>query len=583
MISRIISYFYEHFISVKFKLFTRTTKWRNEFRGNCYFSTKKFPLIKQILQTSTTTQHVIDTPCDEEELIRTFTINSTHYVVTFPRYKITNEVPELKNVQQYVEQIKHDYVLDFQWSNPTDTGYSLEIEVGEKLNYIPKTWWIHQQSDSLLGYHYNFFLPNYFKTLQTTYSYARDNRHYFAEGFYVKKPGITYLRQKVVEHTPHITSWPIPTQKINIKHPPSVYFKPHLGNLETLLPKALNLLQRPPRIDPILQCTNYTQTFRTIRQERFNYHQTISNYETSLLPELYSYDQPDHHQRDKKINNIQQGNLQRRIDDKSQLFHVLWINVRPHILNLQENLLSHYFTNNEKMRLKAEQRLYMTFFHQQTWLNSQISKARLKERRAYNQLLHECNYLSAIISPMHQRFREIYAMTLQHRAIQILRNSKNLQPYILYQHIITSAFINSYPLKFNPSRMITPQIQPSILTPFTNIPTRTSNSPQSTVQSSTPQRNTSNPFAPTFTEVFLQKQQPHLRKPKQRSSNQHYMLLPWKLHTISDTREYSLQNNPMMQFIKRQIHRILYKIQQTRIAAKNFLEKVFLIRINCDT
>jgi len=157
------------------------------------------------------------------------------------------------------------------------------------------------------------------------------------------------LRQKVIEHTPHITSWPIPANKINIKHPPNVYFAPHLGQLEMLLPKALHLIQRPPRIEPITQCTNYTQTFRTIRQERFNYHQTILNYETSLLPEIYSYDQPVYSQRDKKNNNVEQGNLQRRIDDKSQLFKLLWTNVHSHITNLQKNLLRHYFANNEKI------------------------------------------------------------------------------------------------------------------------------------------------------------------------------------------------------------------------------------------
>lgn len=252
LISRIISYFYEHFTSVKFKLFSRTIKWKNEFRGNCYLSAKKFPLIKQVLQTSETTQHVINIPCDEEKLIRTFKFNDTHYVVTFPKNKITNEVPELRNVQQYVDQTGHDYALDFQWSNPDDTGYSLTIEIGNKLTYVPKTWWIHHQSDSLLGYHHNFFLPAYFKTIQTTYSYARNAKHYYAEGFYVKKTGIRYFRQNIREYTPVITSWPIPTQKINIKYPPHVYFKPHLGQVETLLSKALNLIRNPPHIAPIL-------------------------------------------------------------------------------------------------------------------------------------------------------------------------------------------------------------------------------------------------------------------------------------------------------------------------------------------
>jgi len=401
------------------------------------------------------------------------------------------------------------------------------------------------------------------------------------------------LRQKVIEHTPHITSWPIPTNKISIKHPPNIYFAPHLGQLEILLPKALHLIQRPPRIEPILQCTNYTQAFRTIRQERFNYHQTIYNYETSLLPEIYSYDQPFHSQRDNKTSSVEQSNLQRRITDKSQLFKLLWTNVHPHITNLQKNLLVHYFTNNEKMRLKAEKRLCMTSIYQRTWLNSQISNVRLKERSAYNQLVHECNYLSTIISAMYQRFREMYAMTLQYNAIQLLRHSRNLQSHILYQHIITSEFINSYPLKFDPRQMTTRQSQPSVLTPLTTTIAQTSNpittqkmirhSPPSTTQRSTLLQPPSTSPRPISHSVFPQKQQHLSHNAIQRIFNQPYMLLPWKLHNTSSTHKYSLRNNPTLHFIRRQFYRILHKIEQTRIAAKSFLEKVFHTRINCDT
>ena len=97
-------------------------------------------------------------------------------------------------------------MLDFQWSTPIDQGFALYIELGEKLTYIPRTWWIQEQSDSLLGLHKNFFLPKYLQTIQTIYSYARNRRHYYAEGFYVKKPGVKYLRQNIDEHTPVITS-----------------------------------------------------------------------------------------------------------------------------------------------------------------------------------------------------------------------------------------------------------------------------------------------------------------------------------------------------------------------------------------
>jgi len=477
LISRIIAYFYEHFTSVKFKLFARTRKSDNEFRGNCYFSAKKFPLITQVLQTPVTTQHIINTPCDEAKLIRTFTIDSTHYMVTFPKNKITNEVPEVRNVHQYIEQIGHNYALGFQWSNPTDTGYNLEIEIGEKLSYIPRTWWIHEQSDSLLGFHKNFFLPTYFQTLQTTYSYARNSRHYFAEGFYVKKPGVTYFRQNVREHTPVITSWPIPTEQINIKHPPIVYFKPHLGNLETLLPKVLTIIERSPHIAQISKCQNYTATFHTLQQDRSNYHQTISDQEKQLLPSIYSYEQPPHAQSDQRTNNIAQANLQRRVDDKAQLFTLIWKNVHPHILNLENNLLTYSFERNEKIRLEAEKRLYMTFTYQRKWVDARISDARSNKQRAYAQLLHESNYLSAIIPAIHQRFREMYAMTLQHKAIRLLRHSRHLQPYVLYQHIIKSNFVKSYPLKFDAERATPQRLQISFPTPNIQIINHSSPTP----------------------------------------------------------------------------------------------------------
>ena len=579
LISRIIAYFYEHFTFVKFKLFSRTRKSDREFRGNCYFSAKKFPLIKQVLQTSVTTQHVINTPCDEEKLIRMFTIDSSHYMVTFPKNKITNEVPELRNVHQYVEQIQHNYALDFQWSDPTDTGYNLEIEIGEKLSYIPRTWWIQEQSDSLLGFHKNFFLPKYFQTIQTTYSYARNSRHYFAEGFYVKKTGEKYFRQHIREHTPAIASWLIPTQQINIKHPPNVYFKPHLGNLEMLLPKVLEIIERSPHIEQISQCQNYTEAFHTIQQERSNYHQTILDQETQLLPNIYSYEQTPHVQSDHQTNNIAQANLQRRIDDKAHLFSLLWKNVHPHILNLENNLLTYYFERNEQIRLEAEKRLYMTFTYQRTWVDARISDARSNKRRAYAQLLHDSNYFSAIIPAIHQKFREMYAMTLQHKAIRLLRHSRHLQPYVLYQHIIKSDSVKSYPLKFDTERATPQRLQIPFST--TNIQPINHSSP--------------NPITPTLMRTLpklinssthkspLSQPNTKLIKNTYHIHNQTYIILPWQWSKTSDKRQDSFKTEFTISFIKRQFYTLLHIINNKYIATRRFLTNLFHKRIKCDT
>ena len=580
-ISRIIAYFYERFTFVKFKLFNKQSRKIGEFRGQCYLSAKKFPLIKHILHMSTTTQREITTPCDEERLTRLYTLDPETYVATFPKNKISNEVPEIRNVQRYVQQIGHEYALDFQWSIPTDQGLSLCMELGKKLDYIPRTWWIQEQSDSLLGFHKNFFLPEYLQTMQTTYSYARNMRHYFAEGFYVKKTGVTYFRQNISEHTPIITSWPIPTQSVNEKQPPTVYFKPQLGNLETIMPRVLEIVERSPRIAQILKCQNYMATFHTIRQDRSTFHQTILDQETQLLPTIYSYEQTPHVQRDQQTNNIKQANLQRRIDDTADLFRLLWRNVQPHLLNLQNNLLIYHFENNEETRLKIEKRIYHKKWidYTTTKAHANAQRAHSKAQRAYAQLLYETNYISAIIPTIHTKFREMYAMTLHHKAIRLLRNSRHLKPYVLYQHIINSDSIESHPLKFDatrasPSRLPTPFLISSAKSTrhtFSSSPILTL--PQ---DSSTRVKQTTSPLTET-------QQTARTNKHAEYKNNQTYNLVPWPWPNTPQSRPYLSALQITISIIKRQFYNLLHRLNNKYIVTKQFLANLFSKRIKCDT
>ena len=399
-------------------------------------------------------------------------------------------------------------------------------------------------------------------------------RHYFAEVFFVKTPGVTYFRQNVSEHTPVITSWPIPTQSINKKHPPNVYFKPHLGNLETLMPKVLEIIERSPRIAQISKCQNYTATFHTIQQDRSNYHQTILDQETRLLPNIYSYEQTPHVQSDQQTNNIAQANLQRRIDDKAQLFSLLWKNVHPHVLNLENNLLTYYFERNERIRLEIEKRIY-----HKRWTDHAMSQARSNSQRAYAQFLHESNYLSAITPTMHKKFREMYAMTLQHKTIRLLRHCRHLQPYVLYQHIIKSDSVKSYPLKFDAERATPQRLQ---------IPFSTSNIQLTNCSSP-------NPTTPTLTRTLPKRINPNTQKspllqPNTKLNqttyhkhNQTYMPLPWQWSKISDIRQDSFKTNLTISSIKRQLYTLLHIINNRYIATRRFLANLFHKRINCDT
>jgi len=340
------------------------------------------------------------------------------------------------------------------------------------------------------------------------------------------------------------------------------------------MPKVLEIIERSPRIAQISQCQNDTATFHTIQQDRYNYHQTILAQETRLLPNIYSYEQTPYVLSDQQTNNIAQANLQRRIDDKAQLFTLLWKNVHPHVLNLENNLLTYYFQRNEQIRLEIEKRIY-----HKRWTDYAMSQARSNSQCAYAQLLHESNYLSAIIPTIHKKFREMYAMTLQHKAIRLLRHSRNLQPYVLYQHIIKSDSVKSYPLKFDAERATPQRLQ---------IPFSTSNIQLTNCSSP-------NPTTPTLTRTLPKRINPNTQKspllqPNTKLNqttyhkhNQTYMPLPWQWSKISDIRQDSFKTNLTISSIKRQLYTLLHIINNRYIATRRFLANLFHKRINCDT
>jgi len=141
----------------------------------------------------------------------------------FPKGTLRNVLARLRLRSQYLKDIKYPEALDFEWGFPNDTGYVLRIQAMTLRLEIPKNWWIHQQSPSILGYHKHFFTPSYLQTIRTTYSYERRRRHYYNNGIYVKKPKTQYLNQRVDEVKQTLTSWPLPRHHNN---KPSLQNKP---------------------------------------------------------------------------------------------------------------------------------------------------------------------------------------------------------------------------------------------------------------------------------------------------------------------------------------------------------------------
>ena len=95
-ISHVVSYFYERFKYVKFRLFNKHHYWTHEHRGPCYVGQDRLPLIKQVHHAIGNKYPTTPSECFEEALSRVHRITDSHYSVTFPKGKMRNVVPHFR-------------------------------------------------------------------------------------------------------------------------------------------------------------------------------------------------------------------------------------------------------------------------------------------------------------------------------------------------------------------------------------------------------------------------------------------------------------------------------------------------------
>ena len=218
-ISHAISYFYEKYEEVRFKLFHDIRQWPTKTTGPCFVGLLEFPLVVKStygatpLPDGTYEYDAVTKPCLTETQSWLQKVNSTEYRLFFPKGKLRNVLARTRQRSRYLEETKYPETLNFEWGYHNDTGYILRIQIGSLRQDTPKNWWIHRQTDSLLGYHEHLFMPPYLRTIRTICSYTRFKRHYYAKSKYVKIPRKTYLRQHVNEIKTSTASWPVPRTK----------------------------------------------------------------------------------------------------------------------------------------------------------------------------------------------------------------------------------------------------------------------------------------------------------------------------------------------------------------------------------
>ena len=443
LISKIISYFYELYQSVSFKLNIGDNLPSQTQSKPCFVALARLPNIKLPLHTFGTTNIPYPEQCSEERLVRFRQTAPSVFLVEFPQGHIENRVPTLRNYEIYKQATGHPDVLDFQWTSPSSKAFHLQIEVGPRLTNNPKIWWIYRQSPSVLGYHDNFFAPESLRTSQTVYSYARGQNHYYADGLYVKLPNVHYLTQNVTENNYTLQKWPLPTQTENRPLTLDTICTPHIGSFERALIKAMTLLSNTPRFTNLDFCQQYASDHLPLNSLRSTYHAQAITENPHFQPTFFSYHD------NQTTFRAHDTSFQQAFNHEFSIFKSLWHNMQPKILQLHQKLYRFHYFHRRSLHYDAERRLYTHDFNSFAAAWSYAVHARDKATQNLNEVHHLINYFSVTLHSVQRRFSTLYLLKLHSIVLHILQNDSSLRPGILYNHTYTNGQIHSTPCKMN--------------------------------------------------------------------------------------------------------------------------------------
>jgi len=154
--SKILSYFYEKYAYITFKLSQETDPALPMNTTNCSIGLHELPSIQEVIKPQGENRILYTTPCILQKIVRIQKLTSTTYTVTFPTSTI-------RNIKQsnliYLNTTTRKRTLTFQWPYINQTAFKLEIRTSHRRHHLPKIWWLLPHTKSLLTYHNDHSTP----------------------------------------------------------------------------------------------------------------------------------------------------------------------------------------------------------------------------------------------------------------------------------------------------------------------------------------------------------------------------------------------------------------------------------------
>ena len=497
-ISQIISYFYEKYEFVRFKLFYHHIAWAHKYSGPCFLNIQDFPSVITSMYGPTPRYDgsfdydEVSHHCPPDTLTKLQQYNATEYRIFFPKGILRNVLARLRLRSRYLKDFEYLEALDFEWGFPNDTGYVLRIQATTLRLEIPKNWWIHQQSPSLLGYHKHFFAPSYLQTIRTTYSYERRRRHYYNNGLYVKKPKTQYLAQRVDEVKQTLTSWPLPRHRINCKLNHRKYCSPRCGELEYYMLFAFHLISGNKNQTFIAPCINYLKHFTTLREQQIAYQDNNAFLTIRSQTPLYSYFLPNSPILSGPLitYHLHYDFLKTQLIEQTSIFNRNWYQLLTMFRRLKR-LICTYIRSKDVYFFHFTNRQYQTRTFYTIDQNANLITKYYRSTTSLSQTIAQLyRTLDHPFTALTQQAKRVYALKFTVQSIEHLRNSPYLYSNTIYRHHYTYKSFSSTPIL-------------SVLYPTTTSSASTAPNPSPTIQSLLSFSKTSTTLAPAIIKPLI--------------------------------------------------------------------------------
>jgi len=443
--SKILSYFYEKYAHISFKLLHHADNTLTTDIINCTISLNDLPTIQEVIQRKGDTRVQYTTPCILEKFVRIKQVLLTRYAIYFPTSKIQNI--EQQPLKRYINITTLSQALDFHWPYINQTTYKLIIDVSQKRQSLPTIWWILPYTNSLLLYHKNLFAPWSINTRATTYSYALQNKHYYITGRCIPPCQHNTLQQKVREIASSTSSWQLPTQPKNNLIPTCFYCLPHCGAIETHMklyhPYAI---WWPSSFSD--RCSTLSSNFTTVTAQLNKIFPTLQHLNPLLNRTIYSYDTKKAIAMSGPLRNyrFEPSYLNRRLAQKSLKFETLWHSTYRRYKPIEKAITESFSFHDESLCHLSELLYYSKSKSDIARNTFKMSTAAYLETSTIHTLQNEYFFLHDLFTQLQNHTEHIYSLKYMTNFLQAIQNRTDLQSNLIYSHKIHEGYLQNKPI-----------------------------------------------------------------------------------------------------------------------------------------